>query len=102
MTKSRKTTTRKGKNLSGNKPYVAKVYRCGRIVHKDELAQEPRQVQQLISFMAKTKIEGRGEEIVRAAVKKGAIKTKIKDPRVLFGYYAKRLTHYGARAEYAA
>lgn len=99
---TRKAVVRKGRNLSGNKPYVAKIYRCGRIIHTDELANEPKQVQAMIRFMAETKIEGRGEEIVRAAKKAGVLKTKIADPRALFGYYAKRLMQYGATTQYAA
>jgi hypothetical protein len=99
---TRKLVVRKGQNLSGNQPYVAKVYHVGRIIHADELANEPKQVQTLIRFMADTKIEGRGEDIVRAATKAGVLKTKIKDPRALFGYYAKRLQNYGATAKYAA
>lgn len=93
---------RKGRNLSGNKPYVAKIYRCGRVVHTEELANEPRQVQSIVQFMAESKIEGRGEDIIRAAVKAKALKTRIKDPRELFGYYAKRLQNYGVTSQYAA
>lgn len=100
--KTRKLTVRKGRNLSGNKPYVAKIYRCGRIVHTKELENEPKQVQTLVRFMVDSKIEGRGEDIVRAAKKAGVLKTKIQDPRALFGYYAKRLTQYGATARYAS
>jgi hypothetical protein len=99
---TRKASIRKGRNLSGNKPYVAKIYRCGRIIHTKELENEPKQVQTLVRFMADTKIEGRGEEIVRAAKKAGVLKTRIEDPRALFGSYAKRLQNYGATARYAS
>lgn len=82
---------RKGKNLSGNKPYHGIVYSVTKPVPAEQLKQEPQQVQLIVRFMEKTGIKARGGDIVAAAVKAGALKTRMKDPRVLFGYYAKRI-----------
>lgn len=93
---------RKGRNLSGNKPFVPKIYQCGRIVHEDQLVNEPKQVQQLVRFIATSGIKAQGGDIVKKAVKAGVLKTNVKDPRELFGYYAKRLANYGVSSKYAA
>ena len=95
----RQKFVRAGKNPSGNKPYRGKLYAVTKINQKRLEAASP-QVKAIVSFMAASKIKARGGEIVQAAKKAGALKTKIKDPRVLFGYLAKELQACGAKATY--
>ncbi len=91
---------RAGKNLSGNKPYVGKVYAVSTIRHESEFKQAPKQVQAIVGFMLTTGFKGRGGDVIKAAVKAGHLKTRCKDPRVLFGYLAKDLQRFGATARY--
>lgn len=91
---------RLGKNLSGNKPYWGIVYSVDRPIPDSVLKHEPQQVQLIVRYMQKTGIRARGGDIVASAIKAGAIRTKMKDPRVLFGYYAKRIQALGVSHSY--
>jgi len=95
----RQKFVRAGKNPSGNKPYRGKIYQVAS-VNKQQLESASPQVKAIVSFMAKTHIKARGGDIIKAARKAGALKTKIKDPRVLFGYLAKQIQACGAKAVY--
>lgn len=95
----RQKFVRAGKNPSGNKPYHGKIYQV-QAVNKSKLDAASPQVKAIVGFMAKTHIKARGGDIIKAAKKAGALKTKIKDPRVLFGYLAKEIQACGAKAQY--
>tara|TARA_R110000787_G_scaffold196152_2_gene307410 strand:- start:4660 stop:5127 length:468 start_codon:yes stop_codon:yes gene_type:complete len=91
---------RAGQNLSGNSPFVRKIYSLGRRVAAVNLDAQPKQVRQILTFMADSKIKATGGDIIKAAVTAGVLKTKIKDHRELFGFYAKRLQAAGVSFKY--
>lgn len=92
---------RKGHNPSGNKPYTGKLYIIKHPQHEDELQTASNQIRQLVKFGLEKQDEPlRGGDIVKQAVKTGYLKTKCKDPRILFGYLAKDLQKFGFEARY--
>lgn len=102
QTKSFKAETkfvRKGQNPSGNKPYAGKAYSVQRI-NQAAFKEASPQVQAIVTFMCETGIQARGGDVIKAAVKAGKLKTRCKDPRVLFGYLAKDLQKVGATSRY--
>jgi hypothetical protein len=85
---------RKGKNLSGNKPFRTKVYALTATPSPDAVKAAPMQVQLILKYMTEHDAQGTGAEIVSGAIAHGYLKTKI-DPPVLYAYYARLLEKLG-------
>lgn len=86
-------------HLTGN--YIPTTPFRGRpysVVHVNREAYDtlPPQAKKIFDFMVDSKIVSRGEDIVKAAVAAGYLKTQ-QDPAVLFAFYARKLENAGVR-----